>query len=99
MYKKVQLRWIKDLLSGIPQQKGKLRTLNRRCCLGVLNDIYREEKGIDNQVSLSESHMPVKKVLDWAGITNVQAHYLAYMNDSGSTFKQIAKRIESYKGV
>jgi hypothetical protein len=101
---------LKALRSGeYKQTKGTLEDNNGHCCLGVMCDVYQKDTGISvdcrpngsiNGGSLSQ-HTAVQ---EWVGLRNDHGGFtgkhkdtvsLAGLNDSGSTFSQIADFIES----
>lgn len=103
-------KWVEALRSGKYEQGcGYLRTNDGFCCLGVACDLYAKAhpraKGW-NQGNLFAGEMmllPVK-VRKWLGLTKNSGVFtdkkgflseLIDLNDSGKTFKQIAKIIES----
>jgi len=108
----IKKRWLEALNSGdYKQGRGNLRTDDNFCCLGVLCDLY-DKKGWkilndsegDYYAYLSGSAtatLPLK-VMEWAGLKQDNPHIpdgkpnLATLNDSGKTFKQIARIIKKY---
>ena len=110
MNKVVKKQWIKALKSGdYKQTTGELKRSNidhsrSFCCLGVLCDI----SGIstweaDNRYLEAKGILP-NKVKEWAGMANDAGGFsydnpsLIELNDSGSTFEEIADIIEkNYK--
>jgi hypothetical protein len=105
----IRARWTAKLRSGeIPQATGVLRDGNARCCFGVLCDLAVEDGVItlsrddgrwlydfrDKYVS--------EEVRAWAGLINFNPKVtigrrhsaLAWHNDNGATFAQIADAID-----
>jgi hypothetical protein len=107
---KVKQKWIEALRSGeYSQTSTVLFDAKGHCCLGVLVDLYLREDGYDiaellpnedysNVISDHSndgtSVMPSAEVCLWAGIDESTATELSTMNDSGSSFEDIAKHIE-----
>lgn len=107
MRKDIAEKWIAALESGeYKQTTGKLRDEKGFCCLGVLCNLHAQEhpkiakkqKQIHKYLSYSAT-LP-DAVMKWAGIKsdngniNDGAICLAEINDSGSSFKHIAKLIK-----
>jgi hypothetical protein len=109
MNPEIRARWTAALRSGeIPQATGKLRDGEARCCFGVLCDLAAEDgvitmrrdgdtwfyDGRDKYIS------PV--VEKWAGLAQFnptvtvcrRVGALAWHNDSGASFTQIADAID-----
>ena len=96
-------------INGAPisQAKGALHpTAYGYCCLGVLCELYRLENGgewdymSDYVTFLGEADLLPSKVRDWAGLTLNSPRFgsgesLAYMNDQGKSFDDIADLIEA----
>lgn len=108
---KIKELWIKALNSGkYEQARGQLRNQYGFCCLGVLCDLYGKEKNVKWTKKLpfyefnTRSGVLPRQVIEWAGLTeaNPLIHYtrrnpaLAELNDTGKTFKQIARIIKKY---
>lgn len=80
----------------------------KHCCLGVLCETYARlvpdaaietdwRKNDDGELQFgdyTDTGMPPRAVLNWAGLTSEQAGELAEMNDEGKKFREIAKYIE-----
>jgi len=107
MKKKIAKIWLKALRSNLyPQTTGTLRDPDGFCCLGVLCNLHAQAhpKIAATQTSadcyLNEYDLLPKEVMDWAGMKTNDGSYLrghhslATDNDTGLTFKQIAKIIE-----
>lgn len=108
MKAEVKKLWVKELRSGKKQQiQGALcNGKGGFCCLGVLSDIHRRraEDGLkwkDNGSEMDDALLygknedfPPKRVYTWSGLHHTTAERLARMNDTGSTFKDIANYIE-----
>lgn len=106
MKQRIQTKWIKALRSGQYTQctnvlaDGDVRKSNF-CCLGVLTNIYCEEKGkAFDDIKGDNNYMP-KKVVEWAGVEGIsprlsggERDWLANMNDAGASFSDIAALIE-----
>ena len=108
--KELKRKWIEALRSGkYEQTRLRLRKgENSYCCLGVLCEIggsgvwerfveFEHEwyyrlgyQGAEN----SYVEMPPSQVLNAVGLAQAEADSLAFANDSGETFEQIADRIE-----
>jgi hypothetical protein len=110
MNSQIKQKWVSALRSGEYQQcRGYLRTDNGFCCLGVLCDLYGKENNVEwqhNEVDgyLYEKHSTVLplSVMEWADVDGRSADIcnrtetLAKLNDSGSTFNEIADLIEEH---
>ena len=105
----VKKRWVAALRSGdYTQGKGALRRGDGFCCLGVLCDVYRIEKGEEwvrdgDEIWLFGGRavdLPLE-VLTWAGLDPVlpipviDTHNLAELNDDEASFAEIADLIEA----
>ena len=99
--------WTKALRNGgYHQGTGCMYDEQSRkyCCLGVLTRLYINEHDIRGKTlqEIIEDHsnlnnvngVPTAKVLKWAGLHHSTCDTLAYMNDNGKNFKEIAKYIE-----
>jgi hypothetical protein len=89
------------------QGKEKLRpTADKFCCLGVACDVYRKEVGgewdglrfrLPHADTTHVNYLPVS-VKEWFGFSSenptVAGRPLAYLNDEGSSFSQIADALE-----
>jgi len=109
MNPQIKQKWVSALRSGDYQQgRNYLRTDNGFCCLGVLCDLYGKENNVEWNLANNghnyefqdkESHLP-SSVIEWAGVgdgnppVNDGESTLVRLNDSGSTFEQIADVIE-----
>jgi hypothetical protein len=108
MNQDIKAKWISALRSG-EYEKGteRLKLDNTFCCLGVLCDIHSKEKGIewvDDGIYIeSRSFLPVP-VIEWSGVIkgnpillskDLNIRTLSSLNDSGSTFLEIADLIEA----
>lgn len=110
MNKKIKARWLKALRSGDYEQTRKVlhRYGDGFCCLGVLCDLHRKstkrsgwKQGIGEVVSYLGDRVALPaNVSKWAGLTqcdpiiNNKETTLSDLNDSGKSFRQIAKVIE-----
>ena len=97
-------KWIYALRSGkYAQAHGKLRRVvdsesnpSGFCCLGVMCDLYDSEAWDDGFWGGDESDMmPPKYVLEKFGMNDDWARAVAELNDNGSSFEEIANRVES----
>jgi hypothetical protein len=109
MNPQIKQKWVDALRSGDYQQgRNYLRTDNGFCCLGVLCDLYGKENNVEWNLANNghnyefqdmESYLP-SSVRKWAGVEGCNPHIndgestLVRLNDSGSTFEQIADVIE-----
>jgi len=108
MDKKIKKLWV-EALPKYEQTTQALKNEDGFCCLGVLCDVYRKEKGIDwekpaftNRMGRSymfgeSTKLPVE-VQEWAGLNGsnpmVGEFDLISLNDSQRlTFSQIAQKI------
>ena len=95
----IKAKWLAALRSGERQQASKvLRTKDDRfCCLGVLCDLVAPDawdlRGNLYQMSGRRS-MPPDYICKKTGVFGHEADFLANMNDTGSSFAQIANYIE-----
>jgi hypothetical protein len=109
MNPQIKQKWVSALRSGDYQQtKGRLRKEDKFCCLGVLCDLYGKENNVEWEINEdSGKYMFQNKgadlpfsVIEWSGIAdsgplgNGQIGTLAALNDSGTTFNEIAYVIE-----
>lgn len=112
MNKRVKAKWLAALRSGkYKQARGKLRKEeNRRCCLGVLCDVFKREtkRGAWRRdgdgtwqfvVGTERDAMTLPEpVWKWAGLENDNPYLdnaiAAGLNDSGKSFVYIADKIE-----
>lgn len=109
MNQEIKTRWLDALRSGEYQQGlQKLRGEDDTfCCLGVLCDLYAKETGTEWSVQNGwmeflghETYLP-DRVAVWADCDTYprvpfSGESLAGMNDTGTTFAQIADLIEEY---
>ena len=102
MKPEIKAQWLTALRSGDYQQgQGYLRQGDQYCCLGVLCDLYGKAVGPEWKAGLGgvyvmhgrETALPFK-VQEWARIASPNPLDLAAMNDSGSTFEELANIIE-----
>lgn len=104
-------RWSKALESGLyPQTKGKLRDLNGLCCLAVLCSLHAEDhpevaaRNTDINFYEGMSATLPGLVRNWSNISSSNGEFyqgdvftsLSDMNDSGSSFQEIAKVIRKH---
>jgi hypothetical protein len=117
MNTQIKQQWIEALKSKEYQQTTTyLRTEQGYCCLGVLCDLYAkehddvewDESNGDDYGFLDEIQILPIKVMQWAGLSNTDPHYvvadeetgerniyLSMVNDEGSSFEEIAQLIEA----
>jgi hypothetical protein len=109
MNPQIKQKWVDALRSGEYQQgQCYLRTNSGFCCLGVLCDLYGKENNVEWNLANNghnykfqefESYLP-SSVMKWADLeycnppVNDEESTLVRLNDSGSTFEQIADVIE-----
>jgi hypothetical protein len=101
MNQEIKAKWIYALLSGEYQQGQQFLKLHGKfCCLGVLCDIHSKETGnewVEHCYFKYGSSLP-EIVMSWSGLEQnipiVNEKSLAELNDSGSTFLEIANLIE-----
>jgi hypothetical protein len=109
MNPQIKQKWVSALRSGDYQQgQCYLRTNSGFCCLGVLCDLYGKEHNVEWNLANNghnyefqefESYLP-SSVRKWADLeycnppVNDEESTLVRLNDSGSTFEQIADVIE-----
>lgn len=111
MNTRVKQKWVEALRSKTYKQgKYRLRCINDSyCCLGVLCDLYLKEKGGEWQEDKTDmipcysfqecSAMLPNKVMEWAGLNNVDPVVysdvrISRINDNGNGFDKIADLIE-----
>jgi hypothetical protein len=101
MVPEIKAKWVEALRSGEYEQGcGALRTEDGKyCCLGVLTDLYCKAKGVTfDGVTRSNRWVLNLSVRRWAGLESpnpaVPQAPLAWLNDSGRTFAEIADLIE-----
>lgn len=102
MNPKIKKRWVDELRSGkYPQGKGQLKDGNGNyCCLGVLCEIHREETGGEwkDDSYLNRNTVLHYSVVEWARLPDENpkcgGSSLAFLNDNGKTFTEIADIIE-----
>lgn len=101
MNEEIKTRWVSALQSGeYKQGTGLLHRDDKFCCLGVLCDLHAKETGNLWEGSEHSSHylyalvIPPGEVMEWAGLESDAANNLTQMNDTGTSFEQIARVIE-----
>lgn len=99
-------KWVAALRSGkYKQGQDQLRpTKDTFCCLGVLCDLHRKERGgrwttLDGYWYSGAASVLPWKVTAWAGLPGDNPKVegggrLGFYNDSGKSFKEIADLIE-----
>lgn len=112
MKQEIADKWITALLSGeFEQGQRLLHSGNKFCCLGVLCKLYADATGIQGvrlpNYDITRYHeltevLPIQ-VMNWAGMHSAvgvlgedRVKSLAGMNDTGSTFAQIAEVIKQH---
>ena len=89
-------KWTAALRSGVYEQgTGFLKSKDKFCCLGVLCDLNDPKEWVDETYHFQSMFLPAS-LMTKAGLTEQQSALLASMNDTGSTFEEIADLIESY---
>ncbi len=91
-------KWVEALESGRFQQaKGKLRTADGFCCLGVACEISGlgkwDHENYKTKTSSRSSFLPME-VKEWLGLGHKDGD-LMILNDGGSSFLEIAALIRS----
>lgn len=92
-------KWIRALRSGKYQQaREQLREDGAFCCLGVACDISKQGKWLANDAYLVGDNartgfMP-RPIKNMVGLTELEETSLSNLNDSGSTFIEIADTLE-----
>jgi hypothetical protein len=110
MNPQIKQKWVSALRSGDYQQtQNRLHNEYGFCCLGVLCDLYIKENHLEWEPSThyknAYAFQNMAKILPlsvrkWAGVEGCNPHIngggstLVRLNDSGSTFEQIADVIE-----
>ncbi len=95
-------KWVDALRSGrYKQGVDCLRTHDDRyCCLGVLCDVtgtrWRPHTLHDRYVCEGESLVMPRPLIVKTGLSRRECGDLAHMNDTGSSFSEIAEYIEKY---
>ncbi len=112
MKQEIADKWITALLSGeFEQGRHLLHNDNKFCCLGVLCKLYADATGIQGVKSPDfdfvhyhnqTERLPIE-VMKWSGMASAvgvlgEDHLksLAGMNDTGSTFVQLAEVIKQH---
>jgi hypothetical protein len=107
MNQDIKTKWVAALRSGEYQQgRSQLRKDDKFCCLGVLCDIHSKETETEWLVNYydDEYEFLSKNVMKWSGLKqknpklpyNTPRNIISFssLNDSGSTFLEIANLIE-----
>jgi len=109
MNPQIKQKWVDALRSGdYKQGQNYLRTNNGFCCLGVLCDLYGKEHnvewelvdaGIYYEFQDKKAILPLS-VIEWAGVEDDNPEIcetpLSRLNDTRSTFNEIADLIEEH---
>jgi hypothetical protein len=91
MKKAIKKKWVAALRSGeYKQGRRYLKRDGKYCCLGVLCEIQ-------NCPDDKDSQFPGALFLESVGLNDPFAKTLAEMNDRGSSFAEIATKIENTK--
>ena len=110
MNPQIKQKWLNALRSGEYQQgQYCLRKEDKFCCLGVLCDLYGKENNMEWEINEdSGKYMFQNKgaerlplfVVEWAGVESYNPEIceisLSELNDTGSTFNEIADLIETH---
>ena len=109
MNPQIKQKWVSALRSGEYQQTQRyLRTDNGFCCLGVLCDLYGKENNVEWNLANNGHNYEFQEeperlplfVVEWAGVENDNPEIcetsLSGLNDTGSTFNEIADLIEEH---
>lgn len=105
MKKKVFIRWIKALRSGLyPKTSGALKNDVGFCALGVLCEIskiaeWEPEPNTKKFQYLGQIHYLPKQVAEWAGMTfseasKVNAYLITYNDKQRKDFNDLADLLE-----
>jgi hypothetical protein len=103
MNPQIKQKWLSALRSGEYQQgRCYLRTNSGFCCLGVLCDLYGKEHNVEWELVgagtyyefQDEPELLPLSVAEWAGVDRHRSLTLGELNDTGSTFNEIADLIE-----
>lgn len=97
MNARIKQLWLAALRSG--EYRQTTRQLKREagfCCLGVLCDLHSKDMGDTwfGSEYLGKSRYPPEIVLSWAELSQQGENLLAWNNDHGATFEEIADIIE-----
>ena len=109
MNQQVKEKWLSALRSGhYKQTQNYLYADNGFCCLGVLCDLYGKEHNVEWNFDEDGNYyrfqdetgsLPLS-VIEWAGVgshnPSIPGTSLVELNDTGSTFNQIADFIEEH---
>jgi hypothetical protein len=111
MNPQIKQKWVSALRSGEYQQTQRyLHKEDGFCCLGVLCDLYIKENNVEWELLDVSTHYEFQSyekelplsVIDWAGVEDANPYIigvgtsLASLNDTGSTFNEIADVIEEH---
>lgn len=109
MDKNIKEKWITALRSGnFKQGRGALRSQaedgsERFCCLGVLCEVLEARRGhsggylfqsTDGSLDIRDKMVPYRWFREKLQTKKSLEYYVAKMNDTGSSFKEIADFIE-----
>jgi hypothetical protein len=111
MNPQVKEKWLSALRSGNYQQTQlHLHKEDGFCCLGVLCDLYGKENNVEWNLANSGINCEFQdmnvtlplSVMEWAGVESPNPYIgsrsltLGELNDSGSTFNEIADLVEEH---
>jgi hypothetical protein len=110
MNKQVKEQWLNALRSNeYSQAQGQLKNRKGFCCLGVLMDLYIQEKNLDwkfypgshefNSVDshLNNTFIDWTDIINWSGLPRSKEYVLVDMNDEqDKSFCEIADFIETH---
>ena len=108
MNPQIKQKWVSALRSGDYQQgQYCLRKEDKFCCLGVLCDLYIKENHLEWELVNNRNYYGFQykvadlppSVVEWSGIPShnlmdISERTFANLNDTGSTFNEIADVIE-----
>lgn len=103
MNEEIKAKWVTDLTSGdFEQGRHNLEKDGKFCCLGVLSR-QALEAGVSKRLvepsglAVYDGYheaFPSEAVLEWADLDDELAWQLAYKNDNGLSFNEIAAIIQ-----
>jgi hypothetical protein len=95
----VKKAWVEALRSDeFPQGSGRLEQDGCYCCLGVL-EMLAYRGGVIPRFTGTRAYLS-PDVVGWAGLEDTNPYVgkdcLGWLNDNGSSFADLANRIETY---
>tara|TARA_R110002074_G_scaffold402324_1_gene607118 strand:- start:177476 stop:177784 length:309 start_codon:yes stop_codon:yes gene_type:complete len=100
MKKVTKEKWVAALESGtFKQGNGQLRHRNKYCCLGVLCEITGNSKNRNMSDTFPKMNDSGTDNESFMGLSTRQQDKLAILNDTGTSFKDIAKHVKQYVRV